>query len=168
MAFCSITTGVTRTCDTSVGGVDRVLITDYQNLGTIVYDSNGAVSGWGLSSGDLHEFEFKKGNSSFTQPMTNDNNSFYTQTLTLTVNGYTQENRNAVRSLQLGKTAAVIKTKNGQWLLTGIKGFEATAGDGSTGAAAADLSGLTVTLTSEEDLAPTIVIPEATIEALIA
>ena len=164
MAICNaLTAGLDKSCDNNSGGVNKVFITDYDNISSVVIGTASApqVGDWidGITmSGSTKFYEFKtnKNVCNFTESvaidMTN-GTTFFNQVVTLVLSRRETTKRDAIEKLVAGQKqlALIVLDSNGNYWLFGLsEGAYVTAIEGGSGTAKADANGYTITFTAME------------------
>jgi len=164
MAFlCRINSGLTQSCQPFAGGVDRVLITNFEDITSLNENSDGIVTGVtyvstaSTFSNTTYEFEVDQTSANGTQPATLAQNKFWTQNVSFNMSMIRYEANTIFEELALGKFVAWVKLIDGTWQVYGYPvGLRASAMDIQTGLAATDFQGYSVTLSvpAQTQIAP--------------
>ena len=154
---CDLTRGRKEPCKDVVGGLKNVYFVDFGDLGTVTQTDDEITNMTGDSSNDLTAFKYElKGNSSFEQTVTASRENgtvFFEQTLNLTLKKLTKEFTKELKLLAYGRPHVVVQDNNDNCFLMGLEhGADVSGGTIVTGAGMGDLSGYTLTLTSQEKL----------------
>ena len=154
---CDLTRGRKEPCKDVVGGLKNVYFVDFGDLGTVTQTDDEITNMTGDSSNNLTAFKYElKGNSGFEQTVTASRENgtvFYEQTLNLTLKKLTKEDNKELKLLAYGRPHVVVQDYNDNCFLMGLEhGADVSGGTIVTGAAMGDLSGYTLTLTSQEKL----------------
>jgi hypothetical protein len=154
---CDLTNGRLEVCKTAVGGIDAIYFINYGEMGTITYDptfTDSIETVAGVTS--LFKYELK-GTNSFEQTITSsreNGTTFVEQTLTFTIKNLTASAHKEMKLLSFGRPHVLVQTRNNQFFLAGLEhGMDVTTGLVSNGTAMGDLSGYTMTLVGQENLA---------------
>ena len=154
---CAITKGRSLACKNSVGGLKNIYIIDYANTIAALTASNGTVTLPTDDSVEFFKFEIK-GNSSLETTVTSsreNGTTFYESVLNITFPYLDVATQEELKLLNAGRAHYVVETYNGDFLLLGKEhGAEVTGGTIVTGAAMADLSGFTLTVSAMETAPP--------------
>lgn len=156
--------GISLGCESNVGGIKKIYITDAvnvtgvtQNSGGILVASGEVVTAISMATTTLfYDFEFNKNTSNYTESATvnlENGTTFYTQTITLVIPRREQAKRNKILLLAAGqkKLNIIVQDSNGlYWLFGQSEGCILTGNEGGSGTAKTDLNGYTLTLTAEE------------------
>ena len=134
-----------------VGGLKAVYFTDFGDYGTVT-ETNDEITDM---TGTFIAFKYElKGNSSFEQTITSsreNGTTFFEQTLNLTLKKLSKEDNKELKLLAYGRPHVAVEDYNGNVFVMGLQhGADVTGGTVSTGAAMADLSGYTLTLSAQE------------------
>ena len=148
---CDLTKGRKEPCKNVVGGLKAVYFTDFGDYGTVT-ETNDEITDM---TGTFIAFKYElKGNSSFEQTITSsreNGTTFFEQTLNLTLKKLSKEDNKELKLLAYGRPHVAVEDYNGNVFLMGLQhGADVTGGTVSTGAAMADLSGYTLTLSAQE------------------
>ena len=148
---CSLTKGRKEPCKDVVGGLKAVYFTDFGDYGTVTETDDEITD----MTGTFVAFKYElKGNSSFEQTITSsreNGTTFFEQTLNLTLKKLSKEDNKELKLLAYGRPHVAVEDYNGNVFVMGLQhGADVTGGTVSTGAAMADLSGYTLTLSAQE------------------
>ena len=148
---CDLTKGRKEPCKDVVGGLKAVYFTDFGDYGTVTETDDEITD----MTGTFVAFKYElKGNSSFEQTITSsreNGTTFFEQTLNLTLKKLSKEDNKELKLLAYGRPHVAIEDYNGNVFVMGLQhGADVTGGTVSTGAAMADLSGYTLTLSAQE------------------
>lgn len=165
MAICNaLTAGLSKSCDTNAGGVNKIYIADFENVAfTLGTASTPQVGTWVdtitmASTTKFYEFATNKNVCNFQETVAIDmvaGTTFFNQVFTLVLNRRETTKRNAIDKLIAGQKqlALIVLDSNGNYWLSGAtEGSYVTAIDGGTGTAKADANGYTITFTAMEPL----------------
>ena len=154
---CHLTNGRLEVCKTAVGGIDAIYFINYGDMGAITYDAintDSIETVAGVTS--LFKYELK-GTNSFEQTITSsreNGTTFVEQTLTFTIKNLTELAHKEMKLLSFGRPHVLVQTRNNQFFLAGLEhGMDVTTGLIANGTAMGDLSGYTMTLVGQENLA---------------
>jgi hypothetical protein len=155
--MCTLTTGRKEVCKTSVGGIDAIYFINYDDMDAITYDATNTDSiqtVTGVTS--LFKYELKGANS-FEQTITSsreNGTTFVEQTLTFTLKNLDEATHKQIKLLSFGRPHVLIQSRNNQFFLAGLEhGMDVTTGVISSGVQMGDLSGYTMTMVGNENLA---------------
>ena len=166
MAICNaLTAGLSKSCDTNAGGVNKIYITDFENITafTLGTASSPQVGQWVdtitlAGTTKFYEFQTNKNVCNFQETVAIDmvaGTTFFNQVFTLVLNRRETTKRNAIEKLIAGQkqlTLIVLDSNGNYWLSGSSEGSYVTAIDGGTGKAKADANGYTITFTAMEPL----------------
>ena len=163
MAICNaITNGLSKSCDTNAGGVNKVFLADYDNvLTTTTATASGQTGLWintiGMTaSTKFYEIQTNKNVCNFTESVAidlNNGTTFFNQVVTIVLSRRETTKRDFIEKLVAGlkQLAAIVLDSNGLYWFFGLEeGAYVTAIEGGSGTAKADANGYTVTLTAME------------------
>lgn len=164
MAICNaITNGLSKSCDTNSGGVNKVYIADFENVSTITTGtaSGGQTGTWistiGMTaSAKFYEIQTNKNVCNFTETVAidlNNGTTFFNQVVSIVLSRRETTKREFIEKLVAGQKqlAIIVLDSNGiYWLFGQVEGAYVTAIEGGSGTAKADANGYTVTLTAME------------------
>ena len=94
-----LTSGRTRDCATAIsGGLNKVYITDTQDIDTVTIGVNGEATGVTmLLTAVFYEYQFAPDTAFFTEELTNENcSTLVTQQLSMNWRGRNQDDRNLI------------------------------------------------------------------------
>ena len=151
---CDISLGRIEPCKDSIGGLRAVYFVNWGDATGYTYDITNtdvidAVAGTPVA------FKYDlKGTSSFEQTITSsrDNGTtFFEQTLNLSLKKLSIVDHKQIKLLSYGRPQVLVEDNNGNIFYCGLtKGMEVSGGTIVTGAAMADMSGYTLTLSGQE------------------
>jgi hypothetical protein len=151
---CDISLGRIEPCKDSIGGLRAVYFVNWGDATGYTYDVTNtdvidAVTGTPVA------FKYDlKGTSSFEQTITSsrDNGTtFFEQTLNLSLKKLSIVDHKQIKLLSYGRPQVLVEDNNGNIFYCGLtKGMEVSGGTIVTGAAMADMSGYTLTLSGQE------------------
>jgi hypothetical protein len=151
---CTSILNLIRSCDSSIGGIDKLYIIAFKDLELIddkVYTegSNGVVNDIGLVIGkSFVEVSLLKNTTGLKETLQKDKVrgvSFYTQELSIVLSDLTVENLEFINSILNQPIALILKMKTGTFLFVGFEGgLELRNLEYSTGIAEGDLNGFTL------------------------
>lgn len=163
MAICNaLTNGLSKSCDTNAGGVNKIYITDWENV-TNVTDGAGTGGDWITAvtmagTTQFYEFQTNKNVCNFTESVAIDlvaGTTFFNQVVTLVLSRRETIKRDAIEKLVAGQKqlALIILDSNGLYWYSGLnEGSYVSAIEGGSGTAKADANGYTITFTAMEPL----------------
>ena len=150
---CDLSAGRNVPCKDVVGGIDAVYFVDFGDLGAITESSDEVTD----MAGTFSAYKYLvKGANSLEQAITSSQEAgttFFEQTLSLNLQKLTKEDMVQFKLMAYGRPHCVIVDNNGNALLAGKDfGLSVSGGSITTGAAFADMSGTTLTLSGSEKL----------------
>lgn len=152
---CQIVQGVELGCRDSVGGIEILYLTEFENVVSVT-SSSGQISAIAKSSGtSFKQFKLEKENAEFTesiQSSVENGTLFYEQLLNFTIKKMTASNRNNIRNIAQNRLMVIVKDNNGTyWVLGETRGVDLTGdNNGKTGKAFGDMNGYTLSLMGKE------------------
>lgn len=180
MAICNaLTGGLSKSCDTNAGGVNKIYVTDFANASeTIGAATSPQVGNWidvvtMTGSTKFWEIQTNKNVCNFTETVSIDmtnGTTFFNQVVTLELTRRETTKRTFIDQLIAGQKPLklIVLDSNGNYWYFGIsEGAYVTAIEGGSGTAKADKNGYTVTFTAMEPLQAYQVDPTA-ISAVVA
>ena len=163
MAICNaLTNGLTKSCDTNAGGVNKIYLADYENvISTTTATASGYTGQWintiGMTaSTKFYEIQTNKNVCNFTESVAidlNNGTTFFNQVVSIVLSRRETTKRDFIEKLVAGQKqlAAIVLDSNGLYWFFGLnEGAYVTGIEGGSGTANADMNGYTVTLTSME------------------
>ena len=178
---CESLIAYSKECTSSAGGVQRLWLLSYKDLGQI----EGSVEPYEVGpSGNIVDVAFNDGTVAkfvsigiikntvgITETLTKTvetGTSEITTELTLVISKVTTSSRNFAQSLADGEVVALIQLRSGNYIIAGLDGgLEVSTIVGGSGTAGADLSGYTITLSGIENqllrLVDPMLVPELTV-----
>lgn len=174
MACPAYINGISGACDSSLGGVTKVLIGKYvENAFATSATTDGLVNVvTGISSAvtELYAYEFKKNTGSLTSTLNIDNANGVNYVSTELVLQFAKRDtakRLEMAALATGDLIALVKDANNVWTALGIsEPVNATAGTGQTGTNKSDGNFYQITLADDYSTFPLHLSDEAVAAAL--
>lgn len=168
---CILSSDFTLPCRRSMGGVQKVYITELANTDTLTVAS-GVATTFSLTAGKkFFTYNLTMGGSSATATIGGDRavgSRFYTHSVAIQLPKFETAIRNEITVLGQVTSQIIVLDSNGKYYLYGgYRGLEISEGTGQTGTASADLSGFNITFSGDELDLP-IEIPSAMIATLTA
>lgn len=153
---CLITlAGITLDCESSVGGIKRVFITQYSDVKSVEMDETQekiktitleAEAKW-------YEYQFRKGTGSLTSTLNVDETTganYVSNDLSLVFTKMETTKRIEIAALSIGQVAVVVEDSNGKYWYLGKDDYvSASAGSGTSGTAKGDQNAYTITLSTD-------------------
>lgn len=151
---CDLTLGRTEQCKDSVGGLKAVYFVNFGDFDALTYDATNTDAIDSLAtSANAYKYELK-GTSSFEQTFVSsreNGTTFFEQALNLTLKKLDKATHKELKLMAYGRPHVIVEDYNGNFFVMGLEnGAEITGGTIVTGAAMGDLSGYTLTLSSQE------------------
>jgi hypothetical protein len=150
---CVINSGYSLGCRDSVGGVEWVSISAHNTSTTYVTGTTYSVNSFSPTA-SFYKYEQYTEQALSSQEGAFDNNngtSFYTQTVTITLEKMDTATRAQFLVLTQARVRIIVKTQNGRYFLIGqVNGARASAGSAGPGQALGDLAGFTLTFEAKE------------------
>lgn len=157
---CTMTTGRTEPCKQYIGGIDELYVfswsaVDYDSMANLHSDAVPMTAYVKKGGGNLIAYKYDlKGINSFESTSTVSQETagkVFDQSITVTLKGLDVASVTAFNELMSEKTVAFVKERNtGQYYIFGAINGMTNNGVLSSGQAAADLNGVTLTLTGQE------------------
>lgn len=153
---CLITlAGITLDCESSVGGIKRVFITQYSDVKSVALDEDQQkIKTITLESEKRwYEYQFRKGTGSLTSTLNVDETTganYVTNELSLVFTKMETAKRIEIAALSIGQVAVVVEDSNGKYWYLGKDDYvSASAGSGTSGTAKGDQNAYTITLSTD-------------------
>lgn len=153
---CLITlAGITLDCESSVGGIKRVFITQYSDVKTVTMDEGQEkIKTITLETGkQWYEYQFRKGTGSLTSTLNVDETTganYVSNELSLVFTKMETAKRIEIAALSIGQVAVVVEDSNGKYWYLGKDDYvSASAGSGTSGTAKGDQNAYTITLSTD-------------------
>ena len=150
---CDLSAGRLIPCRDSVGSITEIYFCDFGDLGAITLSNDEITDMAGSFSAYKYDV---KGANSLEQAITASTENgtvFFEQTLTLNLPKLTKEDMVQVKLMSYGRPHCVVVDANANAFLAGKDfGLSVSGGSITTGAAFADMSGTTLTLSGSEKL----------------
>jgi hypothetical protein len=153
---CNLAQGITFCCSDNAGGVNRVWITDFDNVTSVIKNTGDTITSI-TGTGVFYEFQLIRTTSEMTETINaslENGTVFYTQELTMFFAKLEQYKRNIIKTLaQNFRLAVIFEDNNGAYFLLGEEyGMFVSAGSSATGLALGDRQGYNLTLQALEQL----------------
>lgn len=158
---CLITiAGITLDCESSLGGIKQVWITQYDNVKSVtVDDETNQISAITLESdAKWYNYQFRKGTGSLTSTLNVDESAgvnYVSNELALVFTKMETKKRIEIAALSIGQLVVVVEDSNGKYWFLGKDDYvSASAGTGVTGTAKGDQNAYTLTLATDSESYP--------------
>lgn len=141
---CVLNSGVLRECGHSFGGLKELWLGNFDDIQSMDYGTDGAISGVTLGTGaSIFEFQFAKDTGQALEELQkNGASSMIQQTLNFQLTGINLEKRKVLNDLSLAKVFAIVKKSDNKYWFYGdfnrSAGLEAVTLSNDTGTAQAD------------------------------
>jgi len=150
MACISFSGGIPKTCDSNIGGLTKVYLTDFDNI-TGITQSGGTVSDITMAAASsFYEFSFNRNSATFTEDLVKSveaGSAMFEQTLTLNIPRRDVSKRNTLSLLTQRDLAVIILDSNGfYWYPGEVEGMYLSESTSTSGTAKADGSNYVLTL----------------------
>ena len=149
---CALTTGFVLDCKDAIGGVKSVRFATLANFTALNPTvASGEITAIGAASTVFYKYDQLKETSSFTDNIVSTINTgglHYSPSLTVVLPKMTTSKRNEIKLLAQNRLVAIVETMDATplyWTLGAYNGLELSEGSGTSGVAAADLNGYTLT-----------------------
>ena len=158
---CLITiAGITLDCESSLGGIKQVWITQYDNVKSVtVDDETNQISAITLEAdAKWYNYQFRKGTGSLTSTLNVDETAgtnYVSNELALVFTKMETKKRIEIAALSIGQLVVVVEDSNGKYWFLGKDDYvSASAGTGVTGTAKGDQNAYTLTLPTDSESYP--------------
>lgn len=158
---CLITiAGITLDCESSLGGIKQVWITQYDNVKSVtVDDETKQISAITLEAdAKWYNYQFRKGTGSLTSTLNVDETAgtnYVSNELALVFTKMETKKRIEIAALSIGQLVVVVEDSNGKYWFLGKDDYvSASAGTGVTGTAKGDQNAYTLTLATDSESYP--------------
>lgn len=158
---CLITiAGITLDCESSLGGIKQVWITQYDNVKSVtVDDETKQISAITLETdAKWYNYQFRKGTGSLTSTLNVDETAgtnYVSNELALVFTKMETKKRIEIAALSIGQLVVVVEDSNGKYWFLGKDDYvSASAGTGVTGTAKGDQNAYTLTLATDSESYP--------------
>lgn len=158
---CLITiAGITLDCESSLGGIKQVWITQYDNVKSVtVDDETNQISAITLEEdAKWYNYQFRKGTGSLTSTLNVDETAgtnYVSNELALVFTKMETKKRIEIAALSIGQLVVVVEDSNGKYWFLGKDDYvSASAGTGVTGTAKGDQNAYTLTLATDSKSYP--------------
>lgn len=163
MAICNaFVTGLDKSCLNNAGGVNRIFLTDFENVISTSISLNPAGNGFYISaitmvtSTKFYEVKTNKNTCSFTEDASIDLNTgstFFTQVVNIVLSRRDTVKRHFIEKMTAGQKqmALIVLDSNGDyWYFGLVEGAYTTTISGGSGVAKSDVNGYNISITSME------------------
>ena len=158
---CLITiAGITLDCESSLGGIKQVWITQYDNVKSVTVDDEAnQISAITLEAdAKWYNYQFRKGTGSLTSTLNVDETAgtnYVSNELALVFTKMETKKRIEIAALSIGQLVVVVEDSNGKYWFLGKDDYvSASAGTGVTGTAKGDQNAYTLTLATDSESYP--------------
>lgn len=158
---CLITiAGITLDCQSSLGGIKQVWITQYDKVKSVtIDDETNQISAITLEAdAKWYNYQFRKGTGSLTSTLNVDETAgtnYVSNELALVFTKMETKKRIEIAALSIGQLVVVVEDSNGKYWFLGKDDYvSASAGTGVTGTAKGDQNAYTLTLSTDSDSYP--------------
>lgn len=158
---CLITiAGITLDCESSLGGIKQVWITQYDNVKSVTVDGEtNQISAITLEAdAKWYNYQFRKGTGSLTSTLNVDETAgtnYVSNELALVFTKMETKKRIEIAALSIGQLVVVVEDSNGKYWFLGKDDYvSASAGTGVTGTAKGDQNAYTLTLATDSESYP--------------
>lgn len=156
---CNVTAGRVLPCKSAFGGIKSVFFADFPVEATLETSDPATLNEVTGFTGSPVWYQYEiKGNSSLETTITSsreNGTTFYTQTLNLTLTYLEAKTQAELQDIAVARPYVVVEDYYGNQFLCGLEnGMEFVSGTVVSGAAAGDLSGFTLVMEGQEELAP--------------
>lgn len=158
---CLITiAGITLDCESSLGGIKQVWITQYDNVKSVTVDNEtNQISAITLEAdAKWYNYQFRKGTGSLTSTLNVDETAgtnYVSNELALVFTKMETKKRIEIAALSIGQLVVVVEDSNGKYWFLGKDDYvSASAGTGVTGTAKGDQNAYTLTLATDSESYP--------------
>ena len=159
MACVSFSGGIPKNCDSNIGGLVKLYLTDFDNIVSYT-EANGIVSAITMASAsNFYEFEFNRNSATYTEDLVKSveaGSALFDQKITVTIPRREVSKRNTLALLTQRDLAVIIKDSNGLYWYPGMaEGVYLSESTSTSGTAKVDGSNYVLTLQGFElDRAP--------------
>lgn len=166
--------GMAISCDSNVGGIKEVYITQYDNIDfDKMTETEGVITAIpfkeGATAAKWYAYHFRRGTGNMASSLTSDEStgiSFVTTTIDLVFGRMETKKRIEMSNLSKAQVSAIVRDSNGKYWLVGKSDYcSASTGTGNTGTAKSDENAYRLTLQTEDADYP-FEISEAAVKAL--
>lgn len=155
--------GIHLDCTTSIGGIKKVWIADYNKVKPTLNTESGDTTNGGMITDisgltEFKQYQFRKETGSMTSTLTVDETAginFVTTELNLVFTKMETAKRIEMSALAKGQLAVIVMDSNGKYWYLGYNDYVSSlAGGGNTGTAKTDQNAYTLTLKDESETYP--------------
>lgn len=150
MSCVSFSGGIAKNCDNNMGGLNQLLLTDFDNVVSYT-QSGGTVSAITMASASyFYEFNFNRNSATFTEDLVKSveaGSALFEQTITVTIPKRDVAKRNTLALLTQRDLAVIFRDSNGlYWYAGQVEGMYLSESTSTSGTAKADGSNYVLTL----------------------
>lgn len=159
MAYCNQTlAGIQLDCSTSLGGIKRVYIANYNDVKELTEDG-GKITGITMEDGKKFKmYQFRKQTGSMNSTLTVDETAginYVSTEVSLVFTKMETAKRIEMSALAIGQLVVIVEDSNGTFWYLGYDDYvSASNGGANTGTAKGDQNAYTLTLKDESDTFP--------------
>ena len=156
---CNLTQGRLKACKDAVGGIQKIHLVDFGDLGVVTLGSDDEITD-ADGTFNYHTYDVKGNASLETNIVSSEENgtTFFEQTLNVTLHKLTKADNKELKLIAYGRPHVFVEDFKGNVMAVGLEnGAEVTGGTAVTGQAMGDLNGYTLTLVGREIYMPNFV-----------
>jgi len=154
MANCELSIGFDLDCKNEVGGVKKIILTDWNtvNVNSVTIDASEIVTAL-PSATDLYTYELPTQTASFEETINFNRDAgtiFYTQTVNVMLQKLSSAKRLELQSVATTRVVVFVNDANDNWWAVGLEnGADLSTATGATGTVFGDAHGYTLAFTQE-------------------
>ena len=163
MACTTITSGFTLNCKGLVGGIKKIVLTDWENLNDPANDitfgtgvDEEVVTVLFITSPDLFTYEMDAQTGDFQEVYTfsrENMTGFYTQTVNVMLKGLAADKRLELEKVAKTRLVIFVEDANGNWWMVGLEnGADLSTATAATGKVYGDGNGYTLAFTHDSPM----------------
>jgi hypothetical protein len=150
---CELSTGFSLDCKDGIGGIKKIVLTDWINVDFTLDATQVVTLITGPSSGDLYTYELPTQTGSFEETINfnRDNGTvFYTQTVNVMLRKLSSAKRLELQNVAQARVIVFVQDTNNNWWAVGYEnGADLSTSTAGTGTALGDANGYTLAFTHE-------------------
>lgn len=150
--------GITQDCDTSLGGIKQIWMTQYSNVKEVTVTDEKISKITLETAAKWYNYQFRKGTGSLTSTLNVDETAgtnYVASELSLVFTKMDTAKRVEIAAMSVGHTAVIVQDSNGKYWFLGKDDYvSASSGSGNTGTAKGDQNAYMITLSTDSSTYP--------------
>ena len=151
---CELNIGFGLDCKDGIGGIKKIVLTDFTNVDSFTLDSDEVVTAIIANDADaIYTYELPTQTGSFEETINFNRDAgtiFYTQTVNVMLNKLSAAKRLELQNVATARVVVFVNDSNGNWWAVGYEyGADLSTATAATGTVLGDMNGFTLAFTHE-------------------